>query len=464
MASLQSAMDSAFWDLNVSSPHTLEGSAKVIPGDPIPLDGARASQALRIQQLSLLGNGFPLGIIPSYSPASHKDLGSFSLQSLLLRPSTPNWWLGLIGQIRPKKLISSIKAEFFTNDEFEVPTFKDAARHFLDKSLYSVGLCTQFLLTPASSIKLSTEGDGEKKGRRGKLPYHDITLEAAWPELFIDHKGQYWDVPESISLDLSSLVSEQGLRYRVGVHKNSGHPQAVNAVNDEAPTSLMPGLCAKAAFSYEKRRDLWRQKETQNDLMVKTNKGWFWRPSYDVRLKEPHAAVSGIFGGNFAAWFQDGHNSVAVDLSGNGNTSSSTKKRTPVSADFFGSVCYSFQHGKFRELYGDLTRIDARLDIGSASALAKRVFNSFKSSNTSIDPISSPRVNLIFQQQVAGPIVFRVDSKVSLASLPGKRGPHIEDFIYSLSYSLRLLQSGKVVAWYSPKRKEGMIELRVFEF
>lgn len=63
-----------------------------------------------------------------------------------------------------------------------------------------------------------------------------------------------------------------------------------------------------------------------------------------------------------------------------------------------------------------------------------------------------------------GPIVFRLDSRVSLASLPEKRGPHIEDFIYSLSYSLRLLQSGKVVAWYSPKRKEGMIELRVFEF
>lgn len=129
-----------------------------------------------------------------------------------------------------------------------------------------------------------------------QLPYHDITLEAAWPELFIDHKGQYWDVPESISLDLSSLVSDSGLRYRVGVHKNSGHPQAVNAVNDVAPTSLMPGLCAKAAFSYEKSRDLWRQKETQNDLMLKKDKGWFWRPSYDVRLKEPHAAVSGIFG------------------------------------------------------------------------------------------------------------------------------------------------------------------------
>ena len=85
-----------------------------------------------------------------------------------------------------------------------------------------------------------------------QLPYHDITLEAAWPELFVDHKGKYWDVPESISLDMSSLVSESGLRYRIGVHKNDGHPQAVNSIDDEAPTSLMPGFYAKAAFSYEK--------------------------------------------------------------------------------------------------------------------------------------------------------------------------------------------------------------------
>lgn len=129
-----------------------------------------------------------------------------------------------------------------------------------------------------------------------QLPRHDITLEAAWPELFIDHNGGYWDVPESISLDLSSLVSESGLRYRIGVHKNGGLPQAANATNGTAPPALMPGLCAKAAFSYEKSRDIWRQKETEKDIMIKTEKGWFWRPSYDMRLKEPHAAVSGIIG------------------------------------------------------------------------------------------------------------------------------------------------------------------------
>jgi hypothetical protein len=89
-------MDSTFWDLNVSSPRNLEGSARSIPGEPLPLDGARASRVLRIQQLSLLGNGFPLGIIPSYGPTAHKELGSFALQTLLLKPAISNWYVLLM--------------------------------------------------------------------------------------------------------------------------------------------------------------------------------------------------------------------------------------------------------------------------------------------------------------------------------------------------------------------------------
>ncbi|XP_015866247.3 protein TRIGALACTOSYLDIACYLGLYCEROL 4, chloroplastic [Ziziphus jujuba] len=457
MANLRTAMDSAFWDLEVASPRLLEGTAKAVPGEPLPMDGARASKALRIQQLSLLRNGFPLGIIPSFSPTARKDLGSFSLQSLFLRPAISKWWLGVIGQIRPKKLISNIKAEFLSNDDSEFPTFNDVAKHFLDKSIYSLGLCTQFSLTPSSSIKLSTEGHGEEERRHKmmlfhKFPNHDVILEAAWPQLFIDHKGQYWNVPESISLDLLSLVSESGFRYRLGMHRNSGHPQALDSTNADAPAALMPGFGAKAAFSYEKSRDFWRQKQRQQDMYEKTNQGIFWWPPYDVCLGEPHSAISGIIGGNCTMWFD--------------SSNIAPKKRSPFGADLFGSVCYTFQHGKFKELYGDLTRVDARLDICSASAFAKRLINGIRRSsvNSAEDPMSSPRLNLIFQQQVAGPIVFRVDSRISLASLPGNHGPHIEDSIFSLNYSLRLLKSGKVVAWYSPKRKEGMIELRLFEF
>ncbi|KAF4403439.1 hypothetical protein G4B88_008085 [Cannabis sativa] len=67
---LRTAMDSTFWDLDVATPRVLEGSAKAVPGEPFPMDATRASGAIRIQQVSFLGNGFPLGIIPSYFPTS----------------------------------------------------------------------------------------------------------------------------------------------------------------------------------------------------------------------------------------------------------------------------------------------------------------------------------------------------------------------------------------------------------
>ncbi|XP_073144814.1 protein TRIGALACTOSYLDIACYLGLYCEROL 4, chloroplastic [Henckelia pumila] len=469
MANLRTTMDAAFWDLNISTPQALDGVSRAVPGDSPPIDGARASKALRIQQLSLLGNGFPLGIIPSFSPsANHKELGSFALQSLLGKAAFGNSWVGLVGQFRPNKLISSIKAEVSASEEWDLPLLKETAKHFLDKSLYAVGLCSQLALTSSSSLLLSTEKHGEKKKRRAKamlfhkLPDHDITLEAAWPELFIDRKGKYWEVPESISLDCSSLVSESGLRYRFGIHKNNGFPQAVGSIDGETPLPLLPGICAKAAFSYEKSKDLWRQIETEEDVIKKAETDQSWHPSYDIRFKEPHAAISGIMGGTCEAWFGGAKDSPqVVDIN-----SSRAKNRGRFAADLFGSVCYTFQHGKFTKKFGDLTRLDARADISSASALVNSVSNLYRRTegNQSSNLQSSPRFSLIFQQQVAGPIVFRMDSKFALDSSDGRRGPQLEDLMYSLNYSLRIMRSGKVVAWYSPKRKEGMIELRLFEF
>ncbi|KAB2595274.1 protein TRIGALACTOSYLDIACYLGLYCEROL 4 [Pyrus ussuriensis x Pyrus communis] len=389
MANLRTAMDSAFWDLNVSSPQTLEGSAKAVPGDPFPLDGARANRALRIQQL------FLLGVIPSYNPNSYRTWLSDILIPLL-HDLRENRWLGLIGQFRPKKLFSCIKAEV-TNDEMGVPTLKDVVKRVLDKSLYSFGLCTQLLSSPSSSIKLSTEGHGEKKGRRNKL--------------MLFHK-------------------------------------AVNSVDDEAPPSLMPGFCAKAAFSYEKSQDLWSQNETRKDIMIQKEKGLFWRPSYDVRLKEPHAAVYGthIFCGGCTAWFQDGYNPVAVDMSRDEGNSWSSKKRSPFSIDFFGSLCYTFQHGKFGELYGDLTWIDARLDICSASP-----------ANSAKDPMSSPRINLIFQQQLC-----TMYYKTCIVPIKSSKQIFLKIFHLHLqnTHNVQKRQSGKATrcAFFSSLRLNDLVE------
>ncbi|KAF5801087.1 hypothetical protein HanRHA438_Chr06g0253141 [Helianthus annuus] len=446
MANLRTSMDASFYDLNIATPQTLHGTVRSIPGEPTPLDGACASKLLRMQQLSLLGNGFPLGIIPSYAPplfsssSSQKESGSLSLQTLWLKEPKEKWWLGLVSQLRPIKLLSSVKTEALRADS-AVPRFKRAVKKLLDPSFYSFGLCSHLDLSESTSVLLNVEHDGQHKKQRTKgilhhkLPNHDITLEAAWPELFVDRNNKYWEMPMSLSLDCLSLVSESGLRYRFGIHQNGGTAKAVDLVDGQPPASLTPGVCAKAAFSYEKSKDLWRKPETKEDLtLVKTKRGEYRNTAYDLRMKEPHATVSGIFGGTCEAW-----------LSG---------KRSPFGADLFGSICFAIQHGKFRKAYGDLTRFDARLDVSSASALVRGVSNHLTSSSV------LPRLNLSLQQQIAGPVVFRVSSKVALDS----RSPRIEDVIYSLNYSLRYLGSGKVVAWYSPKRNEAMVEMRVFEF
>ncbi|KAK8283067.1 hypothetical protein V6Z11_D08G066300 [Gossypium hirsutum] len=405
MANLDSAMGSAFWDQTISTPQILEGSAKSVPGEPFPLDGARASKTLRIQQLSLLRNGFPLGIIPSL-------------------------WLGLIGQFRPKKLISAIKTELQSADELELSVFRDAANHFLDKSLG--------LLELVLHMRICNDNLIQKRGKNDDIALEESRKKHCWSIC-------QWEVHSLLLHPMIKSISQSAIRealYKL-LKSMIWLPHSFNALDSEAPSALMPGLCAKVAFSYEKKKDFWRRKETKEDLIVKTDDGSFWQPSYDTHLKEPHATISGIIG-SFAA------------------CPTTNKKESPLNMDLFSSVCYTFQHGQFWKLYGDLTRVDARLDICSLPSIAKRVVKSCWFSADS--SLSFSRLNLIFQQQVAGPIVCRIDSKLLLDRKLGKGDPHIEDLIYSPSYSFRLLRSGKVVAWFSRKRKEGMIELRLFEF
>ncbi|XP_027908418.1 protein TRIGALACTOSYLDIACYLGLYCEROL 4, chloroplastic [Vigna unguiculata] len=457
MARLRTGIESAFWDQNVASPQCHDGWAKSVPGDPFPVEASVASKVLRPQQFSFLQNELRLPIVvPFLSPTSSKDLGSFGLQALLLKLSSHRWWLTMTGQFRPRKLIVGVKNEISNAEEFDLSTVKDVAKHFIDKALLSFGLTFQYAFSPLTSVLFGLEGHGEKARLRSKgmlyrkLPQHDLTVEVALPQLFLDHKGKYWDVPVSLSVDLASLLSPSGLRWRVGLHKNGGNPQQVNATDGNPPLSLQPGLCLKGATSYEKIIYFWRDKSTAeegNEEVV----------PYDVRLNEPHSAVFGVIGGTFTLWLRNGRS-----FSSSNSTEDlgvSTSKRFEYFGDLFGSVGYSFQHGKFTKKYGDLTRLDARVDISSASEYAKKILNSSRA-----DASASPRLNLILQQQVVGPIVFRADTRIALECFALKNGLAVEDFICSLSYSLKSFESGKVVAWCSPKRKEGMVELRMFEF
>ncbi|KFK38429.1 hypothetical protein AALP_AA3G112100 [Arabis alpina] len=127
----------------------------------------------------------------------------------------------------------------------------------------------------------------------------------------------------------------------------------------------MNGLRKKLMFVHPANRELWRPHEKEDNTLKEDTPAYL---PYDLRLKEPHAAISRIVGSSFAAW-----------ITGQGMLVSG-KKQSPISADVFGSTCFTFQKGRFSKLYGDLTRVDACVDISSASALAKRIFNAIRSS------------------------------------------------------------------------------------
>lgn len=109
-------------------------------------------------------------------------------------------------------------------------------------------------------------------------------------------------MPSSASFDVSSLISESGFRYRFGLHKNNGNPAAINSSYCDIPLSLMPGICAKASFSIEKSRDLWRESAETVSQERKSEKKPAWLIPYDIQLKDPRATVSAIIG-NRVFWF-----------------------------------------------------------------------------------------------------------------------------------------------------------------
>ena len=93
MANLELAMDFVFWDQNISTPKTLEGSAKLVPGEPFLLDGARASKALRIQQLAFLKNGFILGLLYHFGIRKSSGHVAISYDVCLNEPHAAIFWI-----------------------------------------------------------------------------------------------------------------------------------------------------------------------------------------------------------------------------------------------------------------------------------------------------------------------------------------------------------------------------------
>lgn len=90
-----------------------------------------------------------------------------------------------------------------------------------------------------------------------------------------------------MAIDFASVSSDSGLSYHLCLQHNSGKPKHFGG--DETtriPSSLLPGLCARAALSFKKNFFFWRKKDGKLKLVQ----------PYDVLLSDPHISASGVIG------------------------------------------------------------------------------------------------------------------------------------------------------------------------
>ncbi|XP_077240520.1 pigment defective 320 [Tasmannia lanceolata] len=464
MRKLRWAMDGGFWDLDMATPSTIDGVARPIPENPIPLGLSRGLRLSRPKQLDFMHRFMHMPLVPSF-----RGVEGFSLQRAITLPFSENWFAAVLGQFHLQKLISSVK-ETESKYPAESSWFKSIGRHLCDKSLYALGFCSEILISPDYSVLLSSEANGDsKKGCRSKAifhqkrPKHNLTLEAISPGLFVDKNGNYWDVPLSMTVDLASVASHSSSSYHLCLHHNSGAPkQFGNDQTSSVPPALLPGLFAKAAFSIKRTVDIWRSKGGKLKMVQ----------PFDIFLSDPHVSASGIIGTVVTTAFGD--NSVRspteVELQGfRAFSLYAQQNKSSLTADFFGSFSCTAHHGNFQRLFFDLTRLNARLDFTSGSALltgaahlAHDFYNSRQPNPEAVRAVC-PDITLSLQQQIVGPFSFRVDSRIALDSKCGNSLARVDESVFAVEYAMKVLGSAKAVAWYSTKHREGMVELRFFE-
>ncbi|CAB4262429.1 unnamed protein product [Prunus armeniaca] len=466
MKKLRWAMDGSFWDLDMSTPRTLDGLGRPVPGDPLPLGLTRGARLSRPKQIDFMQRFMPAPFVPSYSAAN-----GFNLQRVLTIPISDNWFGTLLGQFNLQRFLSSVKKSGKTTPPDSASSWMQSiGTHLRDKSLYALSFCSDFLLTPDDTLVFSVEAYGDDKKARKKalfqhkFPHHNLTVEAVWPGLFVDKPGNYWDVPFSMSLDLASVASDSGASYHICAHHNSGSPERLDSgQSDGVPASLLPGLSVTSAFSFKKNIELWRS-NAQKLRMVQP---------YDIFLSNPHVSASGIIGAAMTASFGD--SSVRSQIADDdpegfrGFSIRAPEVKSAFLADIFASASFTAQHGNFQRLFLDLTRFHARLDFPSGSKflsgathLAQDFFNSQQPNLEAIQDIC-PNATLSLQQQIAGPFSFRVDSGVAVELKNQDWNIRVDEPVFAFEYALQVLGSAKAVAWYSPKHQECMIELRFYE-
>ncbi|ESW10838.1 hypothetical protein PHAVU_009G242200 [Phaseolus vulgaris] len=464
MRKLRWVMDGGgFWDLDISTPQTLDGVACAVPGDPLPLGLSRGTRLSRARQLQFMHLFMNAPLVPSYA----KTRG-LSLHRLISLPFSDNWVLFLLGQFNLQRFVSSVKSSE-EKPKGVSSWLKTFGRHLQQKSLYALGFSSEFQLGEDDTLLFGLDAYDDTEKPRGKVvfhhkfPDHDLRVEAVSPGLFVDNTGNYWDVPFSTAVDLASVTTcDSSTAYHLSAHYTSGSPKQFENVhnhNDRVPPTLLPGLAFKSAFSCRKKVDIWRSEAPKLKL----------EQLYDVFLSNSHVSASGIIGAAATAAFGDNSARARIEDGSPGYFLQVSGVKSSFLADMFASVSFTAQYGNFQRPALDLTRFQARLDfpsgfkfLSAATGLTQDLLNSQKPSLEAVQAIL-PNATLSLQQQIVGPVSFRVDSGITVDLKNPDLPIRAQEPVFALEYALQVLGSAKAVAWYCPKRQEFMAELRFFE-
>uniref|UniRef100_A0A0E0C004 Protein TRIGALACTOSYLDIACYLGLYCEROL 4, chloroplastic n=1 Tax=Oryza meridionalis TaxID=40149 RepID=A0A0E0C004_9ORYZ len=456
------------WELDVETPAAMEGAARPVPGDPLPLGLSRGPRVTRTKQLDFLHRFMASPLVPSFSASG----AGLSVHHAHLVHLAHNWSFTILEQLHVQKLVAVVKEKL--SNRQDVSWSNDIKRHLHDVMCRHRTLDYTRYHIATGAVQSEEGGSGQSNiSTQGKLsgyflcyllPHQNITLEASWPGLFIDKKGVYWDVPLSLSADLASVGSKSGLSYHVLLQQNSGEPKCFGGGEEtsDVPVALLPGLCAKAAVSIKKSIDVWRKKE---DKLKNVQ-------PYDLFLSEPHVSFTGIIGAVASGSFGDCSKRMSMQneiQKSNAFKYFDERNKFAAFADLFASVNFTAQHGNFQRLLLDLTRVSARLDISSgslflrgASQLAQDFFFSRRPDLETFCDVC-PDVIVSLQQQIVGPFSFRVESAVTIDPKKQDHYVRVDDSVFAIDWALKVLGSAKATAWYSPKHQEAMVELRFFE-
>lgn len=93
MKKLRWAMDGGFWDLDLSTPKTVDGLARPVPGDLLPLGLPRDIRLSRPKQIDFMQRFMFAPVVPSFSgnPKPGRPGSGLFLQRVLTLPFGENW-------------------------------------------------------------------------------------------------------------------------------------------------------------------------------------------------------------------------------------------------------------------------------------------------------------------------------------------------------------------------------------